>query len=426
MDYGLRNTDYGRLMLPTLPTNVHPQTISALTTQIKGLLESAFTSVWVAGEIGSLSVAGSGHAYFNLKDKTALLPAVMWRTVAQRHRYAVKDGLEVVVRGKITVYPPQGKYQLSVEELYQTGVGDQDLALRKLKDKLQKLGYFAPARKKPLPALPRRIALVTSPTGAAIRDMLEIITRRWPCAEIWVCGVRVQGNGAAGEIADALQRLNQLAGIDVILLGRGGGSSEDLAAFNEEVVAKAIFASLIPVISAVGHEIDVTIADMVADRRAETPSAAAEIATPDRVELLLTLRSRRQRLHDLLMGKYQAHKQRLQSLLQRRVFVIPLERLREQERRIDDWDDRLQRTLQAHLQQARRRLEALTGRLESLSPLNVLARGYSLTRSVPEKKIVRSIEQTVVGATVEVVLADGRLQAEVQAKEASANIGVRG
>jgi exodeoxyribonuclease VII large subunit len=399
---------------------VNPQTISALTTQIKGLLEAAFLSVWVAGEVGSLSVAGSGHVYFNLKDKTALLPAVMWRTVAQRYRYAVKDGLEVVVRGKITVYPPQGKYQLSVEELYQKGVGDQDLALRKLKDKLQKLGYFAPARKKPLPALPRRIALVTSPTGAAIRDMLEIITRRWPCAELWVCGVRVQGSGAAQEIADALQRLNQLAGIDVILLGRGGGSSEDLAAFNEEIVANAIFASTIPVISAIGHEIDVTIADLVADRRAETPSAAAEIATPNRGEMLLTLRSRRQRMHDLLMGKYHAHKHLLQSLLQRRVFLFPLERLREQERRIDDWDDRLQRTMQAHLQQARRRLEAWTGRLESLSPLNVLARGYSLTRTVPDKKVVRSIEQAVIGATLEIVFADGTLQAEVQAKEGNA------
>jgi exodeoxyribonuclease VII large subunit len=407
-------------MLPTLATNVNPQTISALTTQIKGLLESAFLSVWVAGEIGSLSVAGSGHVYFNLKDKTALLPAVMWRTVAQRYRYAVKDGLEVVVRGKITVYPPQGKYQLSVEELYQKGVGDQDLALRKLKDKLQKLGYFAPARKKPLPALPRRIALVTSPTGAAIRDMLEIITRRWPCAELWVCGVRVQGSGAAREIADALQQLNQLARIDVILLGRGGGSSEDLAAFNEEIVANAIFTSKIPVISAVGHEIDVTIADLVADRRAETPSAAAEIATPDRGEMLSTLLSRRQRMHDLLMGKYLAHKHLLHSLVKRRVFLFPLERLREQERRIDDWDDRLQRAMQAHLQQERRRLEALTGRLDSLSPLNVLARGYSLTRTVPDKKVVRSIGQAVVGATVEIVLADGSLQAEVQAKEVSA------
>lgn len=407
-------------MLPTLPANVKPQTISALTAQIKSLLEATFTSVWVGGEIGSLSVPGSGHVYFTLKDRNAQLPAVMWKSTAQRHRYAMKDGMEVVVCGKITVYAPQGKYQLTVDALYQTGVGDQDLALRKLKDKLQKLGYFAPARKKPLPTLPRRIALVTSPTGAAIRDMLEIITRRWPCAELWVCGVRVQGNGAGQEIADALERLNQLTGIDVILLGRGGGSSEDLAAFNEEVVANALFASKIPVVSAVGHEIDVTIADLVADRRAETPSAAAEIATPDRVEMLQTLRSRRQRLHDLLMGKYHAHKQILQSLRQRRVFLFPVERLREQERRIDDWDDRLQRTMQAHLQQARRRLEALTGRLESLSPLNVLARGYSLTRTIPEKKVVRSIEQAVVGTMVEIVLADGYLQAEVQAKEASA------
>ena len=310
-------------MLRTMPANVKPQTISGLTAQIRTQLESHFTSVWVLGEIGSLSISSSGHAYFNLKDKEALLPAVMWRTVAQRIRYALKDGLEVVVRGKINVYPPQGRYQLSVEELFQTGLGGQDLALRKLKDKLQKLGYFAPERKKPLPRLPRRIALVTSLAGAAIRDMLEIITRRWPCAEIWVCGVRVQGIGAAPEIAGALQLLNELPGIDVILLGRGGGSSEDLAAFNEEVVANAIYASKIAIVSAIGHEIDVTIADLVADRRAETPSAAAEIATPDRGEMLSALRSKRQRLHDLLVGKYQAHRQRLHNLLQRRVFRFP-------------------------------------------------------------------------------------------------------
>ena len=404
--------------LPTIPSNVKPQTISAFTAQIKALLESNFASVWIAGEIGSLSVPGSGHAYFNLKDKTATLPSVMWRTTAQRHRYAMKDGLEVVVRGKLTVYAPHGRYQLTVDELYQTGIGDQDLALRKLKEKLQKLGYFAPARKKPLPTLPRRIALVTSPTGAAIRDMLEIISRRWPCAEIWVCGVRVQGAGAPEEIAGALEHLNQHAGIDVILLGRGGGSSEDLAAFNDEGVAHAIFASTIPVISAVGHEIDVTIADMVADRRAATPSEAAEIATPNRLELLEALFSRGQRLHHLLVGKYQAHEQRLRSLVQRRIFQFPLERLRDQERRIDDWDERLQKTTRTQLQRARQRLEALAGKLESLSPLNVLARGYSLTRTVLDKKVIRSVEQASVGAAIEIVLADGRLQAEVRTKKA--------
>jgi exodeoxyribonuclease VII large subunit len=403
-------------MLPTIPPNVKPQTISALTSQIKALLESNFASVWVAGEIGTLSVAASGHAYFNLKDKNAMIPSVMWRTTAQRHRYAMKDGLGVVVRGKLTVYAPHGRYQLSVDELYQTGVGDQDLALRKLKEKLHKLGYFAPERKKPLPTLPRRIALVTSPTGAAIRDMLEIISRRWPCAELWVCGVRVQGAGAPQEIAAALQQLNQLAGIDVILLGRGGGSSEDLAAFNDEGVAHAIFASNIPIVSAVGHEIDVTIADMVADRRAATPSEAAEISTPNRVELLETLFSRGERLHHLLVGKYQAREVRLQNLAERRVFQFPLERLHDQERRIDDWDARLRKAVSVHTKYARHRLDALAGKLGSLSPLNVLARGYSLTRTIPGKKVIRNIEQAAVGTKVEIILSDGRLQAEVQAK----------
>jgi exodeoxyribonuclease VII large subunit len=406
-------------MLPTLPTNVTPLTISGLTAQIKALLEANFLSVWAVGEIGSLSVAGSGHAYFTLKDKGAQLPSVMWRTTAQRHRYALKDGLEVIVRGKITVYPPHGKYQLSVEELYQKGAGEQDLLLRKLKEKLLKAGYFAQERKKPLPAFPRRIALVTSPTGAAIRDMLEIIGRRWPAAEVWVAGVRVQGDGAAQEIAAALARLNDCAGIDVILMGRGGGSSEDLAAFNDEGVANAIFASRIPIVSAVGHEIDVTIADLVADRRAATPSEAAEIATPDRDELLQTLRARRQRLQDLLVSRYQTHRQRLQGLAQRRVFAFPLERLHDQERRIDDWDDRLQRAIRLRAQGARQKLDAIAGKLDSLSPLNVLARGYSLTRTAADRQVIRSIEQIAVGDAVEIVLSDGRVEAVVQAKEKS-------
>jgi exodeoxyribonuclease VII large subunit len=290
--------------------------------------------------------------------------------------------------------------------------------LRKLKEKLHKLGYFVPARKKPLPSFPRRIALVASPTGAAIRDMLEIVSRRWPCAEIWVRGVRVQGDGAPEDIAAALAQLNFFPGIDVIILGRGGGSSEDLAAFNAEIVANAIFLSKIPVISAVGHEVDVTVADMVADRRAATPSEAAEIATPDRIELLEVLRTRRQRLQDLLMGKYRSNKQRLQSLAERRVFQFPLERLREQERLLDDWEERLKRAMQIRLQNGRQRLDALTAQLESLSPLNVLARGYSLTRSIPSKTVVRSIEQVQIGDSVEVLLPDGRLLAQVQDRQA--------
>lgn len=396
------------------PANVKPLTVAQVTAQIKALLEEQFTSFWIVGEIGSVSIATSGHIYFNLKGKNAVLNAVMWRSTALRHRYALKDGMEVVVRGTITYYAPQGRTQLTVDELIEKGVGAQDLALRKLKDKLLRLGYFAPERKKPLPAFPRRIVLVASPTGAAIRDMLEIIGRRWPCAEIWICGVRVQGPGAAQEITYALHRLNQYAGIDVILLGRGGGSQEDLAAFNDEFVAQAIFNSRVPIVSAIGHEIDVTIADLVADCRAETPSAAAELATPDRVELLETLNARRQRLHDLLLSKYRQQRQRLHSLAQRRVFRFPLELLRDQDRRLDDFSERLGRAMQLRLQRLRHKVEASAAHLESLSPLNVLARGYSLTRTVPGQHVIRSAEQVNVGDALEIVLADGRLQAEVK------------
>ena len=404
-------------MLPTLPTNLKPLSIGDLTAQIRDVLESTFTSVCVTGEVSSLSVPGSGHVYFTLKDKTAQLPSVMWKGTALRHRYAMKDGMEVVVRGKITVYAPHGKYQLTVDQLYQTGVGAQDLALQKLKEKLKQLGYFAAERKRSLPRFPRRIALVTSATGAAIRDMLEILGRRWPCAEIWVCGVRVQGAGAREEIGAALERLNQFEGVDVILLGRGGGSSEDLAAFNEEVVAHAIFASRIPIVSAVGHEIDVTIADLVADFRAATPSEAAERVTPDMLELIKFLSTRQQRLSDLLLTKYQSHRQRLQHLLKRRVFQFPLERLHDQERRVDDWEERLQRAMQLRVQRAQQKLETAAAQLESLSPLNVLARGYSLTRTVPEREVIRSITQVKVGDAVEIVLADGSLRADVKGKE---------
>jgi exodeoxyribonuclease VII large subunit len=397
-----------------LPTNVKPQTISAVTAQIKAMLEPGFPSVWVAGEVCSVTIPGSGHVYFTLKDKQAQLPAVMWRSTAQRNRYAIKDGAQVVVHGSISVYPPHGKYQLTVDQLFETGVGAADLALRRVKEKLHKLGYFAPEHKKPLPSFPRRIALVTSRSGAAIRDMLEIITRRWPCAEIWVCGVRVQGPEAVKDIILTLNGLNRFAGIDVILLGRGGGSGEDLAAFNDEFVAEAIFKSRIPIVSAVGHEIDVTIADMVADKRAATPSEAAEIATPDRAKWLQTIVSHKQRLQQLLMNRFQANQQRLQSLMQRRIFRFPLELLRNQERRLDDFDERLQKTIAARLEKDRRRLDALTGRLESLSPLNVLARGYSLTRTTPGKHVVRSVKQVDVGDTVEIIVSDGTLQAEVQ------------
>src|SRR5262245_13506277 len=218
-------------------------TVSYLTAQLKSLVEKYFDALWVVGEITSLTRASSGHIYLTLKDSEAVLRCVLWRSTALRGRLELDEGMEVLARGRISVYPPRGDYQLVIEEIQPRGLGAQDLALRKLREKLAKLGYFAPERKRPIPRFPGRVALVTSPTGAAIRDMLEILGRRWPALEVVICPVRVQGDGAAEQIANALQRLSSCADIDVILLGRGGGSNEDLAAFNAEIVARAIFTS---------------------------------------------------------------------------------------------------------------------------------------------------------------------------------------
>jgi exodeoxyribonuclease VII large subunit len=389
-------------------------TVSHLTAQVKSLVENYFSSLWVSGEISSLSRAGSGHVYLSLKDPDALIRCVIWRTAAQRLRLELGEGMEVLVRGRLSVYPPRGDYQLVIDEIQPRGRGAGDIALKKLREKLARLGYFAPERKRPVPRFPRRLALVTSPTGAAIRDMLEILGRRWPATEVLVCPVRVQGDGAADEIAYALRRLNRLVGVDVIILGRGGGSNEDLAAFNAESVAQAIFASKSPVISAVGHEIDVTIADLVADKRALTPSEAAELATPDRAELDKMLQSRTQRLVDLLVGRVQAAKKQLDHLAGRRVFADPLERVRLEERKLDERQDRLRRATAHCLGRFRHEADARAARLQALSPLNVLARGYSLTRTLPERHVVHSVQAVQPGDRVEVLVSDGKLTARVE------------
>jgi exodeoxyribonuclease VII large subunit len=389
-------------------------TVSHLTAQIKSLVENYFKSIWVVGEISSLTRASSGHVYLSLKDADAVLRCVLWRATALRARLDVREGMEVLARGCISVYPPRGDYQLVIEELQPRGAGAQDLALKKLRDRLARLGYFAAERKRPIPRFPRRLALVTSPTGAAIRDILEILGRRWPAAQVLVSPVRVQGEGAAEQIAWALRRLNSVAGIDAVLLGRGGGSNEDLAAFNTECVAQAIFESARPVISAVGHEIDVTLADLVADKRALTPSEAAELATPDRAELDKLLRTRTERLLALVTGRLGAARQRLEHLAGRRFFQEPLSRVRDHERKLDDWDSRLRRAMANKLHRARQAADARAARLESLSPLNVLARGYSLTRTWPERRLVSSMRAVAPGEQVEVLLHDGKVRARVE------------
>jgi exodeoxyribonuclease VII large subunit len=392
-------------------------TVGELNRQIKALVEDGFRTVWVSGEVSNLSRPGSGHLYLCLKDAEGQLRAVMWRSAALRLRFDVKEGMEVIARGRLTVYVPRGDYQLQIEELQPKGLGALELALRQLKEKLLKLGYFASERKKPLPRFPRRVALVTSASGAAVRDILEILGRRWPAVEAWVCPVRVQGEGAAEEIAAAIRLLNRVAAVDVMIVGRGGGSVEDLWAFNAECIAQAIFESRIPVVSAVGHEIDLTIADLVADCRALTPSEAAERVVPDRAELVQGLCHIQERMRSLLLQRLDGYKNRLDGLAQRRALRLPLERLRELERRLDEGGERLHRGAHQRLEQVRERLQAQAARLETLSPLNVLGRGYSLTRREADRAVIRSPDQLRPGERLVTDVADGRIISRVEELE---------
>lgn len=405
---------------PQLPDNVKVLTVGELTRTVKGMLEDAFPLVWVAGEISNVARPSSGHMYLTLKDSESQLRSVIYRGIALRLRFDPRDGMEVIARGRLSVYPPRGEYQLTIEELYAKGVGAQELALRQLKEKLFRLGYFAPERKKPLPRFPRRLALVTSPTGAAVRDMLEVLSRRWPAAEVLVCPVRVQGEGAAEEIATAIGLLNRLhrngnLTFDLMIVGRGGGSAEDLWEFNEECVARAIFESHVPVVSAVGHEIDVTVADLVADLRALTPTDAAKRVVPDAEDLSRELDELGSRLHELLIRQIEMRQRRLDDLAGRRTFRRPLERIRDEEQNLDEWGQRLERAVQHRLQQMRERVQAGAARLESLSPLNVLGRGYSLTRSETDLVVIRDPEQVKPGDRLRTTVQNGWIISRVEA-----------
>jgi exodeoxyribonuclease VII large subunit len=397
---------------------VKPLTVGELTRVIKGLLEEALPMVWVVGEISNCRRQGSsGHIYLTLKDAEAQVPAVLWRSLAQRLRFEPRDGLAVVVRGRIEIYPPHGKYQMVIDEMQPRGIGRLELAFQQLKEKLQRLGYFEPRRKKPLPRYPRRVAVITSPTGAAVRDMLEILGRRWPAVEVWVCPVRVQGDGAAAEIAAMIRRINRWAapgGPEVLIVARGGGSLEDLWAFNEECLAQSIFESRLPVISGVGHETDLTIADLVADVRALTPSEAAERVVPDRIKMLAEIDGQRSRLESYLSRRLERLRQRLDDVSQRRCFRLPLDGIRDREHRLDEAADRLHGALRRQLSQVRERLESQAARLEGLSPLNVLARGYSLTRKEADLTVIRSADQVQPGDRLVTSLQQGKLVSIVE------------
>jgi exodeoxyribonuclease VII large subunit len=388
-------------------------TVAQVTRQIKDAIEADFPLVWVLGEISNCQKAGSGHIYLTLKDDTAQLRAVIWRGTAARLRFDIHDGLEVVAAGPVEVYEARGTYQLIVEQLLPQGIGALELAFRQRCEKLAAEGLFAPEHKRPLPRFPRRIALVTSPTGAAVRDMLQVIGRRWQAADLIIVPVPVQGEGAAEKIAAALRSVHRIPGVDVVITGRGGGSLEDLWAFNEEVVARAIYECPIPVVSAVGHEIDVTIAALVADRRALTPSEAGELVVPHRDEVQAELRRLQECLVRGLRGRAASARAQLEALAGRRVFTRPLERLHELAKRLDELDFRMRRSMTNRLELARQQLAGMSGRLDALSPLKVLDRGYSLTRLLPGGEVVRSIDQVAPGDELETTLKDGKIRSRV-------------
>jgi exodeoxyribonuclease VII large subunit len=399
-------------------------TVAELTQEVKTLIEDGFPSVWVSGEVSNLARPGSGHIYLALKDSQAQIRAVLWRSTALKTWFNLSDGQKVIARGKLTVYAPRGDYQLVIDEIQPKGLGALEVALRQLKEKLSRLGYFAAERKRMLPRFPRRLALVTSPSGAAVRDMLETIRKRWPAVEVVVCPVRVQGEGAAQVIAAVIRLLNRLHDeqrllVDTLIVGRGGGSAEDLWAFNEECVAQAIFQSGIPVISAVGHEIDVTIADLVADHRALTPTDGAARAVPDGRDIRQALRGTESRLRECLRGQLDQMRSRVDDLAQRPAFRRPLDRIRDLEHRLDDWSERLRRGIKQRLKAAQERVQTHALRLESLSPLNVLGRGYSLTRREADQTVIRDPGQVRPGERLLTLVQHGRILSRVEEAQAA-------
>ncbi len=360
-------------------TDAQPLSVSELTGRIKESLEQSFGSVAVIGEISNFKIhSASGHVYFSLKDEGATISAVMWRSRASSVYFSPQDGMKVIAKGRITVYPPRGNYQIDVISLRPAGIGELQLAFEKLKLKLQQEGLFDLPRKRSLPAYPDRIGIVTSETGAALQDIISIIRRRYPPVELILAPVRVQGSGAAAEIAGAIELMNRYNKPDVLIVGRGGGSLEDLWAFNEEVVARAIYKSKIPVVSAVGHETDFCIADFVADLRAPTPSAAAEIVVPDKRELLEIIREFGYNLSLAVSDLIQYRKDQIINALNTYAFNRPYDLLRSYSQRVDDIDRQLKATMIHRMALTTSLTRSLHARLSSLDPERVIDRGYAI------------------------------------------------
>lgn len=391
-------------------------TVSQLNRYVKMLLQEdvALTPVYVSGEISNfVNHYKSGHLYFSLKDENALVKAVMFRTYAARLAFRPESGMKVIVRAKASVYEKDGTFQLYVEDMQPDGVGALQIAYEQLKKRLQEEGLFDAARKKALPPFPTRIGVITSPTGAAVRDILNILARRYPLAQVVFLPVLVQGEGAPPQLVAALERMNREKAADVLIIGRGGGSLEELWAFNDERVCRAVAASEIPVISAVGHETDFTLCDFAADLRAPTPSAAAELAVPDAAELLLSLRQTQVQLTVLMRSRLEKVRTELQILHRQKALSSPTYYVEQMAMQLDLLTRSFEHSAKTALQDAHAQLSALAAKLDALSPLKVLSRGYAMART-DGGRLVTSVADVCKGDTLYMDMCDGTLVCMVQ------------
>ncbi|HLP16785.1 MAG TPA: exodeoxyribonuclease VII large subunit [Bacteroidota bacterium] len=387
-------------------------TVTEITRQIKGVLELGFSDVWVQGELSNMKFHTSGHWYFTVKDEGAQISAVMWRSRTLTLPFRPQDGMQVIVRGRISVYEPRGNYQLDCLHIQPMGVGALQMAFERLKRKLEAEGLFDQEHKLSLPAYPQRIGIVTSPTGAAVRDMLSVFSRRFPALEVFIVPAKVQGIGAAEEVAAGIALLNEMDLVDVIIFGRGGGSLEDLWAFNEEVVARAVYDSHIPVISAVGHEIDFSICDFVADLRAPTPSVAAELAVKDRSEVTDVVREYSSAMTQALESAIETHRDTIKHLIGSYAFNKPVDVLRQRMQYIDDLERRCTASLTHRLALLSQSAGSMSARMLALDPRLALKRGYAVVRR--NGSLVSSTRAILPDDLITVEMADGEADAVVR------------
>jgi len=369
--------------------NREPLTVTELTKEIKKILENQFPYLWVQGEVSNFKKHTSGHLYFSLKDAGSQISCVMWKNRNRNLIFRIQDGMKVLVFAHMNIYMQQGRYQLNVQQIRPAGKGDLQIEFEKLKKRLDEEGLFNKEHKKDIPLFPQKIGIVTSSTGAALQDIKSVIKRRFPSVELILWPSAVQGEGAAEEIAEGIKAFNQYSKVDLLIVGRGGGSLEDLWAFNEEVVARAIYNSEIPVISAVGHEIDFSISDLVADKRAPTPSAAAEIAVADREELLRNILTYKNKLTQSMFSIFDTYYENIERLQTSYGLKRPVDKIREYSHRIDDMTTHFITLVKHNYNTKQSKINSLQGQLKALNPQSVLKRGYSITTLMPEGKIIR-------------------------------------